>query len=87
MSNTVHGRYDEMPVLKANYGLIEDTLEVGITVLIIAVIIGNVDLPLFYAVSTTGWGTPNIALWGVITITCIAVLIMEIVDKMKPYRT
>ena len=75
-----------MPVLQAKYGLIEDTMEIGATLLIIAIIIGGVDLPLFYNVSTTGWGAPVIVMWGVITIVAIAVLIMMIIDKMKNYR-
>ena len=76
----------KMAALIARFGVVEDTLEIGATVLIVAVLIGTVDLPLFYAVSTTGWGTPNIALWGIITIVAIAFLIMEIIKVIKPYR-
>ena len=75
-----------MKTLKARFGVVEDTLEIGGTVLIVGVLIGSIDLPLFYAVPTTGWGTPNIALWGIITIISVTFLIMEIYKKMKPYR-
>ena len=75
-----------MAIRKALFGVVEDTLEIGGTVLIVAVLIGTVDLPLFYAVSTTGWGTPNIALWGIITIVAIAFLIIELLKVIKPYR-
>jgi ABC-type transporter Mla maintaining outer membrane lipid asymmetry permease subunit MlaE len=76
-----------MPARIANANLIEDTMEIAGAVLIIAVLIGQIDLPLFYAVSTTGWGTPNIVLWGVINVVAFAVLIMLIVQKMKYYTT
>jgi hypothetical protein len=76
----------KMPPTIARYGLVEDTMEIGGTLLIVAILIGGIDLPLFYNVSTTGWGSANILMWGVITIIAIAVLIMMIVDKMKNYQ-
>jgi hypothetical protein len=76
-----------MPSSIAHANLIEDTMEIAGAVLIIAILIGQIDLPLFYAVSTTGWGTPNILMWGIINVVAFAVLILLIVDKMKYYTT
>ena len=75
-----------MPTRIARYGLIEDTLEIGGALLIVAILIGGIDLPLFYGVSTTGWGSPNIVMWGIITVVAFAILIMMIMDKMKNYQ-
>ena len=76
----------KMTTKKACFGVVEDTVELGGMILIVAVLIGTVDLPLFYGVSTTGWGAPNIIMWGIITIVSIAFLIMEILKVIKPYR-
>lgn len=73
------------PQLSARFGLIEDTMEIAGCLLIVAIIIGGVDLPLFYGVSTTGWGTQNIILWGIITVVAIAVLLMLISQKLANY--
>lgn len=61
-------------------------MEIAGALLIVAIIIGGVDLPLFYNVSTTGWGTPNIILWGVITVVSISVLLLLIFEKIKNYQ-
>ena len=71
--------------ISAGFGLIEDTMEISGALLIVAIIIGGVDLPLFYDVSTTGWGTPNIILWGIITVVAFAVLLMLISQKLQNY--
>jgi len=76
---------DKMLPLIARFGLIDDTMDIAGSLLIVAILIGAIDLPIFYNVSTTGWGTSSVILWGIITIVALAVLVMQIAQKLKNY--
>ena len=64
-------------------GLIGWTVEAGIALLLWAVIFGQVVYPQWVAVSTSGWNTYAVILWGITPFVALAALILRLVDTAK----
>ncbi len=67
--------------IRAN--LIDAIIEIGLSLLIGAVILGKTALPTFYAIATTGWDTYTILLWGLLPLVAVCGFMMAIIYHVK----
>jgi hypothetical protein len=74
-----------MPKIRVHQDLILDTAEIGGALIVIAVLIGQISLPMYYGVSTSGWSTETILVFQAVIIVAIAALVMGIVRKIRKY--
>lgn len=63
--------------------LVDTVIELGIGVLVGAIIIGKVAIPQLIAVSTSGWDSYSVILWGVMPLICVAALGMAVIYHVK----
>lgn len=68
-------------ILKA--GLIGTVLDIGISVLLGAVVIGKVALPTFFAVATTGFDAYTLLVWGVLPLVVVAAWLTATYNRAK----
>jgi protein-S-isoprenylcysteine O-methyltransferase Ste14 len=68
---------------KAAASLMNESIEIGGALLVIAIIIGTIAIPVFIAVNTTGWGATNIIIWGTILTVSFAALIMLVIGRFR----
>ena len=52
---------------------------VGLTIFVI--MIASVVMPALFGTNTVGWGTANIALWGILPLVVVASAIMFVIGK------
>lgn len=69
-------------VVKA-HSLSGDAIEVGIVILILAIIVGGIAFPIFFGTNTTGWGATNILVWGVVPTVSLAVVIVGLIKHFQ----
>jgi len=69
--------------LKARASLMNEAIELGGGLLVVAIIIGTIAVPIFIATNTTGWGATNIIIWGTILTVSFAALIMLIIARFR----
>ena len=69
-------------MLKA-YSLSGQVIDLGIVVVVLAVLVGAIAFPIFFGTNTTGWGTTNILVWGVIPTVTLAAIIIGVVKHFK----
>lgn len=65
------------------YSISGMVIEISIAVLILAILVGIVAFPIFFDVSTAGWGANNILIWGVLPTVALAVIIVGIVQHFR----
>jgi hypothetical protein len=63
--------------------LIGTVLEIGISLLLGAVVIGKVSLPAFYAVATTGFDVYTLLVWGIVPLVAVAAMLTAIYNRAK----
>lgn len=68
-------------ILKAN--LIGTVLDIGIALLLGAVVIGKVSLPAFYAVATTGFDAYTLLVWGIVPLVAVAGWVTATYNRAK----
>ena len=68
-------------VLRAN--LIGTVMDIAIGTLLAAVIVGRVSLPTLVSVSTSGWDTYTVLLWGIFPLVVVAALLTAVYNRAK----
>lgn len=68
-------------VLRAR--LIGTVLDIGISTLLGAIVIGQVALPTFFAVATTGFDAYTLLVWGIIPLVCVAAWLTAMYNRAK----
>ena len=63
--------------------LIDVIFELGLSTLIGAIIIGKVAIPNLIAVSTTGWDSYSVLVWGVAPLVVVSAWMMAIIYHVK----
>jgi hypothetical protein len=63
--------------------LIPLVIDIGVSTLMGAIIIGKVALPTFYAVSTSGFDAYTILLWGVMPLVAVAAWMTGLYNRAK----
>ncbi len=63
--------------------LIPLVLDIGISTLLGAIIIGKVALPTFFSVSTSGFDAYTLLLWGVMPLICVAAWAIGLYNRAK----
>ena len=63
--------------------LIDTVIELGIGVLIDAIIVGKVAIPQLVSVSTSGWDAYSVLVWGVMPLIVVAAMAMAIIYHVK----
>ena len=63
-------------LVKVHESLLSKVIELSAAVLVLGIIMGYVALPIFFTVSTSGWGATNILIWGVVVTVALASVIM-----------
>lgn len=72
-----------VPEKKVQANLIATILDIGISVLLGAVIIGKVALPTFFAVSTAGFDAYTILIWGIMPLVIVAAWLTATYNRAK----
>lgn len=67
--------------VKAN--LIGTVMDIGISTLLGAIIIGKVCLPTFFAVSTSGFDAYTLLVWGIIPLVCVVAWMTALYNRAK----
>ena len=75
-------RIEAKKYLKA-YSLSGKAIELGVVLLILAIIIGQIALPIFFSTNTTGWGATNILVWGTLPTITLAAFVIGIFAYFK----
>jgi hypothetical protein len=73
--------FEKVKKLKAR--LIDTVIELGIGVLVGAIILGKVAIPQLVAVTTVGWDAYSVLLWGVMPLIVVAAMMMAIIYHVK----
>lgn len=63
--------------------LVGTVLDIGISTLLAAVIIGNVSLPTFYNVATGSFDTYTLLVWGIFPLVVVAALLTAVYNRAK----
>lgn len=63
--------------------LIPLVIDIGVSTLIGAIMIGKVALPTFYAVSTSGFDAYTLVLWGVMPLIAVAAWMTGLYNRAK----
>jgi uncharacterized membrane protein YbhN (UPF0104 family) len=58
-------------------------IEIAIAILVLAILVGIVAFPIFFGVSTAGWGANNVLIWGVVPTVVLATIIIGLVYHFK----
>lgn len=74
-----------MGVVKA-YSLSSMVIEIAIAILVMAILVGTIAFPIFFGTNTSGWGTTNILIWGVVPTVSLAVVIIGLVKYFRHGR-
>lgn len=69
------------PVVKAN--LIGTIIEIGISVLLCSVMVGQVALPVFYATATGSFDAYTLVLWGLFPLVVVAAILTATYNRAK----
>jgi hypothetical protein len=72
---------EQKKTLKAK--LIGTVIDLAISTLLGAIIIGNVSLPAFYAVTTGSFDTYTLMIWGVIPLVLVAAWVTAMYNRAK----
>ena len=67
--------------IRAN--LMNRAIQIGGAILVVAILVGQIALPIFFTVNTTTWGATNIVIWGVVVTVGLAAIIMGFVGFFK----
>jgi len=79
----IAGGHTEFPNGTFRCRLIDTIIELGISSLMAAIIIGKVAIPQLNAVSTSGWDPYSALLWPLIPFIVLAALAMAIIYHVK----
>jgi ABC-type uncharacterized transport system fused permease/ATPase subunit len=63
--------------------LIGTVLDIAISLLLAAVILGKVSLPAFFAVTTSGWDAYTILVWGIAPLVGVAAWLTAMYNRAK----
>ena len=63
--------------------LVEEVIEMAIGTLLFALFMGNISIPQFYSVSTSGWDANAILIWGIIPTVAFVAYIMLMFYHVK----
>lgn len=58
-------------------------IEIAISILVLAILVGVIAFPIFFGTNTTGWGATNILIWGVVPTVALAVVIVGLVNHFR----
>jgi len=58
-------------------------IEIAISILVLAILVGVIAFPIFFGTNTTGWGATNILIWGVVPTVSLAVVIVGLVNHFR----
>jgi hypothetical protein len=71
----------EKTTMKAR--LIGTVIDIAISLLIVAILLGKVALPTFYAVATGGFDEYTVLVWGVIPLIASLAILVAIFNRAK----
>ena len=74
---------NKVPVRSLKAPLIGTVLDLGISTLLGAIVIGKVSLPTFYAVSTSGFDTYTVLVWGIVPLVVVAAWLTAAYNRAK----
>lgn len=63
--------------------LVDTVIEIGISSLIGAIIIGTIAIPRLIAVSTVGWDAYSVILWGLFPLILVGAWFMAVINRVK----
>jgi hypothetical protein len=63
-------------LVKVRESMLAKVIELSACVMVLGILMGYVALPIFFGVSTSGWGATNILIWGVVVTVALAGVIM-----------
>ena len=63
--------------------LIGTVMEISIGLLLVAVLLGKVALPTFYAVATTGFDAYTVLIWGIIPLVAAVAVLTAVYNRAK----
>ena len=58
-------------------------IEIAISILVLAILVGVIAFPIFFGTNTSGWGETNILIWGVVPTVALAVVIVGLVNHFR----
>jgi len=58
-------------------------IEIAISILVLAILVGVIAFPIFFGTNTSGWGATNILIWGVVPTVSLAVVIVGLVNHFR----
>lgn len=65
------------------YSLSGTVIEIAISILVLAILIGTIAFPIFFGTNTSTWGVTNILIWGVVPTVSLAVVIIGLVKHFR----
>ena len=63
--------------------LVDTVIEIGISSIIGAIMIGTIAIPRLIAVSTAGWDAYSIILWGLFPLILVGAWFMAVINRVK----
>jgi hypothetical protein len=70
-------------LMQARASFMVEVIEIGGGLIALAILVGDIALPILFGVNTTGWGATNILIWGVIATVALAAIIMGIISYFR----
>jgi hypothetical protein len=58
-------------------------IEIAISILVLAILMGTIAFPIFFGTNTSGWGATNILIWGVVPTVALAAIIVGLVMHFR----
>ncbi len=68
---------------RARGSFMVEVIEIGGGLITLAILVGDIALPILFGVNTTGWGATNILIWGVIATVALAAIIMGLISYFR----
>jgi uncharacterized protein (DUF983 family) len=69
--------------LVARASLTTIAIEIGVLLLVVAIIIGKVAMPIFMGTNTSGWDATTIIIWGIVPIVAFVVIILLLLRQVR----
>jgi hypothetical protein len=75
--------YAKNALMQARASFMVEVIEIGGGLIALAILVGDIALPILFGVNTTGWGATNILIWGVIATVALAAIIMGLISYFR----
>jgi hypothetical protein len=75
--------YANNTLRRARASLIVHVIEIGGGLIVLAILVGDIALPLMFTVNTSTWGATNILIWGVTATVALAAVIMGLIGYFR----